>query len=385
MAWWTRLAAACGSALLDVHVDADHHRSVLTLAGPEVADAVFAMCELAMRTIDLRRHVGVHPRLGAVDVVPFVALDGSERDAAVTAARAVARRLADELAVPTFLYDEADPAGRTLPTVRRDAFVTRAPDHGPPAPHPTFGATAVGARPPLVAVNCVLASADLGRARAIARSVRERDGGLPGVRALGLALASRGRAQVSMNLVALERTGIEEACAAVVRAAQALDDRVVEVELVGLVPAAEVARCSAEFRSWVGLGADRTIEGRWAARTSGTPDRRTDEAAELTCRAARARARRMRRRSRSDNPPQIPNFSPLTSAYSRQSARTSQPAQTALASRVDAPRSGKKKSGSTPRQLARNCHVRRRTTSSSEKKICISWRSRTCTPGPSPK
>ena len=208
-----------------------------TLAGPEIADAVFAMCELAMRTIDLRRHVGVHPRLGAVDVVPFVALDGSERDAAVTAARAVARRLADELAVPTFLYDEADPAGRTLPTVRRDAFVTRVPDHGPPAPHPTFGATAVGARPPLVAVNCVLA---LGRpGPGPGRSPGRCASGTGACRACGPSgwrWRRRGRAQVSMNLVALERTGIEEACAAVVRAAQALDDRVVEVELVGLVP-----------------------------------------------------------------------------------------------------------------------------------------------------
>jgi glutamate formiminotransferase len=103
-------------------------------------------------------------------------------------------------------------------------------------------------------------------AQRIARAVRERDGGLPGVRALGLALASRGRVQVSMNLVALERTGLEEACAAVVRAAQARGDDVAEVELVGLVPAAEVARSSAEFRSWVGLDAARTIEGRLAAR-----------------------------------------------------------------------------------------------------------------------
>jgi glutamate formiminotransferase len=217
-----------------------------------------------MRTIDLRRHVGVHPRLGAVDVVPFVALAGSVPGDAVAAARTFAARLADELGVPTFLYDQADPDGRSLPDVRRDAFTRRAPDHGPPVP--TFGATAVGARPPLVAVNCVLVGTDLARARAIATAVRERDGGLPGVRALGLALTSRRRVQVSMNLVALERTGLEEACAAVVRAAQARGDDVAEVELVGLVPAAEVARSSAEFRSWVGLDAARTIEGRLAAR-----------------------------------------------------------------------------------------------------------------------
>ena len=262
------LAAACGPSLLDVQVDADHHRSVLTLADAspgELTDAVFALCRRAMSAIDLRRHTGVHPRLGAVDVVPFVALDG-DRVAAVDTARAFAAGLARELAVPTFLYDEADPDGRSLPAVRRDAFGRRAPDFGPGEPHPTFGATAVGARPPLVAVNCVLGRPDLERARSIARAVRERDGGLPGVRALGLPLASRGAVQVSMNLVALERTGLEAACAAVGRAARERGDEVVEVEIVGLVPAAEAVRCSAEFRSWVGLDAARTIEGRIAAR-----------------------------------------------------------------------------------------------------------------------
>jgi glutamate formiminotransferase len=263
-----RLADACGPSLLDVHLDPDHHRSVLTLAGPDddaLSDAVFALCRQAMVDIDLRRHAGVHPRLGAVDVIPFVSLD-SDPSVAVAAARAFARRLADELAVPTFLYDAADPDGRPLPGVRGDAFVRRAPDHGPAVAHPTFGATAVGARPPLIAVNCVLGEADLDRARAVARSVRERDGGRPGVRALGLALPSRGRVQVSMNLVALARTGLEEACRAVDDLARQRGDRVVEVEVVGLIPAHELARCSVEFRSWVGLDADRTIEGRIAAR-----------------------------------------------------------------------------------------------------------------------
>jgi glutamate formiminotransferase len=259
------LAAGCGAALLDLHVDVDHHRSVFTLAGPDVEAIVFALCGQVMRLIDLRGHRGVHPRLGAVDVVPFVALDGPD-DRAVDAARALAARLGAELDVPTFLYDQADPEARPLPTVRRDAFTRRRPDHGPDRPHPTFGATAVGARAPLVAVNCVLAGGDPAVARAVAAEVRERDGGLPGVRALGLALPSRGLVQVSMNLVALDRTGLEEACRAVDAAARARADRVVEVELVGLVPESERARCSAEFRSWVGLDAARTIEGRLGAR-----------------------------------------------------------------------------------------------------------------------
>ncbi|MGH8985317.1 MAG: glutamate formimidoyltransferase, partial [Acidimicrobiia bacterium] len=146
------LAAACGRALLDVHTDADHHRSVYTLA-PDAEAAARALTAAAAERVDLSAHEGVHPRLGAIDVVPFVALAGSERDDAVTAARSYAGWVGDTMRVPAFLYGDADPEARSLPDVRRDAFVRREPDVGPGTPHPRLGAVAVGARPPLVAVN----------------------------------------------------------------------------------------------------------------------------------------------------------------------------------------------------------------------------------------
>jgi glutamate formiminotransferase len=261
------LAAACDGALLDVHVDRDHHRSVFTLAGPDADDAARAVRALAKAVadrVDLAGHAGVHPRFGALDVVPFVALDGSTSADASGSARDFAEWAVRTLAVPVFLYGDADPARRTLPDVRRDAFTRRAPDLGPSAPHARLGAVAVGARPVLVAVNCELASDDVGLARAVARAVRERDGGLPGVRALGLMLESRGHAQVSMNLTALERTGVQAACTRVRDLVRASGVDIARVELVGLVPAAELARCDREFLSWSRIGEEQTIEARLA-------------------------------------------------------------------------------------------------------------------------
>jgi glutamate formiminotransferase len=260
------LGTACGPSLLDLHRDADHHRSVFTLAGPgprDAADAVRALARAVASRLDLREHAGVHPRLGALDVVPFVALE-EPIAVAVAAAHATADWLANELGLPVFLYDAADRAGRTLPEVRRTAFGSRTPDRGPAAPDPRLGAVAVGARPPLVAVNCWLDTGDVAMARTIAGAVRERDGGLTGVRALGFALASTGTTQVSMNLVDLAATGLEAACIEVRDRAEAAGVAVGRVELVGLVPAAELARCSAEFLDWARLGPDLTIEARLA-------------------------------------------------------------------------------------------------------------------------
>ncbi|HZQ78358.1 MAG TPA: glutamate formiminotransferase [Acidimicrobiia bacterium] len=263
---------AAGAALLDVHTDPDHNRSVFTLGGSaaEVTGAARALAREAVEAIDLAGHAGVHPRLGAVDVVPFVVLDDPGPDGLVRAggiARAWGEAAAEALGVPVFLYGAADPQGRSLPEVRRTAFRERRPDFGPEEPHPTAGAMAVGARPVLVALNCELAAggdpdADLAVARAVARAVRERDGGLAGVRALGFALASKGRAQVSMNLVDLAATGVETAVAAVRREAGRNGADVAGVELVGLLPAAELERCSPEFLRWSGLGAGSTIEAR---------------------------------------------------------------------------------------------------------------------------
>ncbi|HVM41670.1 MAG TPA: glutamate formiminotransferase [Acidimicrobiia bacterium] len=267
------LAEVAGPPLVDLHRDVDHHRSVFTLAGDlgVVERAARRLAAAAVERLDIARHVGVHPRLGVVDVVPFVALDPKRRKDTIEAARRFAVRLAVDLDVPVFLYGDVSPERRTLPDVRLRAFADLRPDMGPEQPHPTAGATAVGVRDVLVAVNCDLDVDNVPLAKEIARTVRERDGGLPGVRALGLPLPTAGRAQVSMNLVDLARTGLEAACTAVRQAAEARGARVARVELVGLVPAAELARCSAQFRSWAELGADQTIESRLSRREGRQP------------------------------------------------------------------------------------------------------------------
>ena len=261
------LADACGKALLDVHADTDHHRSVFTLGGPGAREAETAARHLARAVaanVDITPHTGEHPRNGALDVVPFVALGGTdaERQVAAMAARSFARWWADNFAVPVFCYDDADPEGRDLPHARLHGFRAREPDFGPSEPHPQLGATMVGARRPLIAVNCVLITKEIEIARRIARRIRARDGGLPGVRALAFLLGSAGRAQVSMNLVNLRRTGIEEACLHVRELANAEKTDVARVELVGLMPRSELDRCSDEFLGWSQLDAESTIEAR---------------------------------------------------------------------------------------------------------------------------
>jgi glutamate formiminotransferase len=266
------LTRAGGPELLDVHTDPDHHRSVFTLVGRQPGETEAAarrLATVAAEALSLDDHEGVHPRLGVIDVVPFVALDPTPAQTAVDAARSFAEWIGTELAIPAFLYDQADPAGRSLPSVRRDAFAGRLPDAGPASPHPSAGATAVGARAVLVAVNVELADDDLDLARAVATEVRERDGGRRGVRALGLALPSAGRAQVSMNLVDLGHTGIEVACADVRSRVESRGGAVRRIELVGLVPAAVLDACSPEFLAWSGLGPHDTIEARLARTKDG--------------------------------------------------------------------------------------------------------------------
>jgi len=268
------LSAACGRALLDRHDDADHHRSVFTLAStePGVTEAsARRLVSVAAEDLSLDEHDGVHPRLGVVDVVPFVALTPTMPDVAVAAARAFAKWFASTWQVPVFLYGDADPGGRTLPDARREAFVHRAPDEGPAAPHHRLGATAVGARAPLVAVNVELDGDDLDLARLVAREVRERDGGLEGVRALAFPLTSAGHAQVSMNLVDLRATGLERACLEVRDRLAVRGAHVRRVELVGLAPAAELARCSEAFLTWAGISREDAIEARAARADAAGP------------------------------------------------------------------------------------------------------------------
>jgi glutamate formiminotransferase len=244
------MRAVRGAHLLDLAPDADHHRTVVTLAGGADAlrEAVLALFAWADRWIDLRRHRGVHPRIGAVDVVPFVPLAGATLEQAIAAARETATAVAERFALPVFLYEEAAsrPARRRLADLRRgelDGLAERLaeeewrPDFGPAALHPRLGATVVGARFYLLAVNALLATAEVAVAREIARAVREASGGLPGVRALGLLLPSQGRAQVSMNLVDFRKTSLADLLARVAAEAAARGTEVVATELVGLAPA----------------------------------------------------------------------------------------------------------------------------------------------------
>ena len=262
------LALACGDALIDVHADADHNRSVFTLAGPGALEAVEGVKGLAVAVahwITIVGHTGEHPSFGALDVVPFVALGGTnaERAQAAHEARTFASWWSQAYAVPTFLYDDADRENRDLPHVRTHAFKSRKPDFGPEEPHPILGATAVGARRPLIAVNCVLVSRDVADARRIARMIREASpGGLRGVRALGFYLPDVRRAQVSMNLVDIDRTGIQDACLHARQLAKKAGTDIASVELVGLIPRRELDRCSDDFLQWSRIDATSTIEAR---------------------------------------------------------------------------------------------------------------------------
>jgi glutamate formiminotransferase len=271
-----------GAALLDASRDADHNRSVLTLAGDAgpLHRALLALFEAALGAIDLAHHEGAHPRLGAVDVVPFVPLGDTPMSEAVTAAEELARAAAERFALPVYLYEEAAraPGRRRLADLRRGGAAglaarlhdpAWAPDFGPPRLHPTAGATAVGARFFLVATNAVLDTADLEVARAVARAVRQSSGGLPAVRALGLPLPARGRTQVSMNLVDYRVTPPAVAFAAVAREAVARGARVVERELVGLVPAAALAGPGAGARALRREWAGHTVEERLAQAFAG--------------------------------------------------------------------------------------------------------------------
>jgi glutamate formiminotransferase/glutamate formiminotransferase/formiminotetrahydrofolate cyclodeaminase len=246
------LAALAGNILLDHSFDPDHNRSVLTLAGPPAAilDAVLQAAAAAVAHIDLRQHHGVHPRIGALDVLPFIPLEGTTMQDCVRLAHRAGQRLWDELRVPVYFYEHAArrDACHNLSGLRRRAL-TLPPDIGGPEHHPTAGATAVGARQFLIAFNVNLASDDLGAAKAIAETIRESSGGLPGVKALGLPLQSRGIVQVSMNLTDFTVTPVTTAFEAVADEARARGIQVLESELIGLAPRAAIdERIAAQTR-----------------------------------------------------------------------------------------------------------------------------------------
>jgi len=245
-------ARSRGVRVLGLERDPDHNRSVLSFVGEPgpVGEAAFAAAAKAAELIDLTRHEGQHPRMGAIDVLPFVPLRGASMAEAVALARSVGQRIGTDLGVPVYLYEAAAsrPDRKNLADIRKPQFEglrdligkdpDRIPDFGPNRIHPTAGCVAVGARMPLIAYNVDLETDDVGVAKKIARKVREKDGGLPGIKALGLAIADRNCAQVSMNVCDFSRTGLLEAFRAVEAEAARLGARVRSSEIVGLVPQA---------------------------------------------------------------------------------------------------------------------------------------------------
>ena len=261
--------------VLDAGMDADHHRSVITFVAPpaDVSRAALRGVEFARDHIDLREHVGVHPRMGAADVIPFVPLRGVSMQACVDIAHATGAAMARELGVPVYFYGRAArrSARARLAAVRGRGFeglADRAAGDEPDLPdeavrqgafHPSAGASAVGARDFLIAFNVVLDSEDLTAARAIARAVRERDGGLKGIRALGIPLASRKRVQVSMNVCDFRRAGLCAVFDEVDRLAAERGIDVLESELIGLAPRAALDRDIAAHVRLVGFDPDRHV------------------------------------------------------------------------------------------------------------------------------
>jgi len=263
-------ALAAHAEVLDAHADADHNRSVFTLVGSDEAlgDALLAGVACAIERIDLRRHEGAHPRIGAADVVPIVPLRPAQMVLARRCAQAVAGRIAAELALPVFLYGESA-AGRGPAFFRRggpEELQRRidagelAPDYGPSRLHPNAGGAIVGARRPLVAFNVNLRGASLGVAREIAALVRERGGGYPGVRALGLELPRAGIVQVSMNVEDYEAAALHEIVARVAAEAESRGAEVAGSELVGLMPAAAAVAAAGAILRIDGFDASRVVE-----------------------------------------------------------------------------------------------------------------------------
>ncbi len=267
-----------GVRLLAVQSDPTHHRSVLTFAGDRAAmvPAVLALFEQSLAHVDLRRHRGEHPRIGAVDVVPFVPIEGATMADCVALAREAGRAVAERFGVPVFLYEEAAsaPARRNLEDIRRGEFEGLgaklqqpewAPDFGPATPHASGGASVVGARMPLIAYNINLATDRLDVAKKIAAAVRHSSGGFRYVKAMGLALEDRGLVQVSMNLTNFEKTPLFRVFDTVKREAARYGVAVLESEVVGLVPAAALIQVAEHHLQLGGFRGAQVLETRLRA------------------------------------------------------------------------------------------------------------------------
>jgi len=262
-----------GVRLLDHSADASHNRSVFTLAGDAAAvkAATLALFAVALDAIDLRQHRGEHPRLGAVDVVPFVPIEGVSMAECVALARDVGAAIGERFQVPVFLYEEAStsPARKNLEDIRRGEFeglaarmasAGWAPDFGPATPHGTAGASVIGARMPLIAYNINLNTDRLEVAKKIATAIRHSSGGLRYVKAMGVKLDDRHLAQVSMNLTNYEKTPIFRVFEMVKREAARYGVAILESEVVGLVPAAALVRSAEFYLQLERFGDDQILE-----------------------------------------------------------------------------------------------------------------------------
>jgi glutamate formiminotransferase len=272
----TAIASVPGSLVLHRTSDPDHHRSVITFAGPgdAVMESAVRVAGKACELIDLNQHSGVHPRLGALDVLPFVPLGETSLENCVELAHRAGRRIWEELGIPVYFYEAAAlrPERVRLEDVRRGQFeglrtaaltdAAKAPDMGGPSLHPTAGAVIVGARKFLIAYNINLRTPDLDIAKAIAKRIRASSGGLPAVKALGVALPTRGIVQVSMNLTDFEQTPVHVVFMEVTRLAAEYGVEVEESELIGLMPRKALEMAAAGLLRLNDFDSNRIIENR---------------------------------------------------------------------------------------------------------------------------
>jgi glutamate formiminotransferase len=267
--------SVAGVRVLDTSSDPAHNRAVVTMAGEAgpLKTAVVALVAAAVERIDLRTHTGEHPRLGAVDVVPFVPIEGVTMDDCVTLAKNTAAEVAARFDIPVFLYEEAapSPARRNLEDIRRGEFEglsakmtspAWAPDFGPSRPHPTAGAIVMGARMPLIAFNINLASDRLDVAKKIASAIRHSSGGFRFVKAMGIALGDRGIVQVSINLTNHEKTPMHRVFDAVRREAERYGVAVLESEIVGLTPQSALVSAAEHHLQLARFSSDQILENR---------------------------------------------------------------------------------------------------------------------------
>ena len=263
-----------GVKVLDVEWDRSHNRSLVTIVGtPEdILKAAFEMVKTATKLIDMRKHKGEHPRIGATDVIPFIPVSGTTINECVVLSNKLARKVADELKIPVYMYEaSAKKKNRiNLADIRKGEYEglrkeietnpERKPDYGPSQMHPTAGATVIGARKYLVAYNVNLETKDVEIAKKIAGKIREKDGGLPGVKALGFKVG--GFAQVSINLVDFEKTNFDEAYRAIEKEAKKLNVKIKNSEIYGMIPLEAVTRAAKNSFKIEGLKSDQILEKR---------------------------------------------------------------------------------------------------------------------------